>query len=152
MPCHSAMIEKPLTVTPDTPVEDVLAKMKKAKRDYAIVVDEDGILEGLFSAQILMKNLLPVSISVSGGVAKDINIRAAPGVAKRMRKVLPIAVSNVMERNLNLVRPETPTWEGINLLTAHGEPLIVVEDEHLKFLGMITANSAVQDIQKLEEG
>lgn len=145
------MIEKPLKLSPDTPVEKALAQMKKGKTSYAVVTNEDGILEGLFSAQILIKSLLPVSVPVSAGIPLDINLRAAPGVAKRLKKVLPLPVSDFMERKMNLVRPESPIWEGVNALMAYGEPLIVVEDEDLKFLGIITSASAVNDLQDMEE-
>lgn len=150
MPCHSAMIDKPVTISPDTTVDKALKKIKKAKANFAIVIDGDKNVEGVFSSQILMKNLLPVSVSVSGGVAMDVNLRAAPGVAKRMRKVLPIAVSNVMERNISIVHPDTPIWEGVNFIIARGAPLIVVENDSLKFLGVITATSLVEDIQSLD--
>ena len=150
MPCHSAMIEKPVTLTMDVTVEKALKALKKSKTPYAVIVDDDGAVEGLFSPEILMRNLLPVSVSVSGGVAVDMNIRAAPGVAKRLRKVMPLAVSNIMERKLSFIRPETPTWEGVNLMIAQGEPLIVVEAEELKFIGMITAGSILSDIEALD--
>lgn len=151
MPCHTAMIDKPLTASPDDPVEKVLANMKKKKAEYVSIVDKDGVLQGLFSFQILMKNLLPVSVAMSNGVRIDVGLKAAPGIAKRMKKVLPLPVSDIMERKMNLVRPETPTWEGINLLVSQGAPLAVVEDENMKFLGLITSVSAVEDLQKMEE-
>ena len=149
MPCQSAMIDKPLTVSIETPVEDVLKQLKKAKQTHAVIVNEEGIVEGIFSARNLIKNLLPISIAVQGHVPIDVNLQAAPGVAKRLKKALPIAVSNVMERKINVILPDTPTGEGVNMLTAQDTPLVVVEDESLKFLGLITSESMLDDLSNL---
>lgn len=151
MPCHSATITNPLTVKPDTLIEDVLAKMAKKKTDYAVIVDKDKIVQGLFSAQILMKNLLPVSVAMADGVSVNLGVRAAPGIAKRLKKVLPLPVSDIMERKLHFVRPETAIWEGINALVQYGDPLVVVEDENLRFMGLMVASAALEDLQKLDD-
>lgn len=151
MPCHSAMIDNPLTVTENEEVGVVLKKMKKAKAEYAPVLNEDGKLVGLFSYEILLKNLLPVSVAVADGVQLDVTVRAAPGIAKRLKKVYPLAVSNFMERKVNAVHPETPTWEGINFLTIHGAPLLVVDSETEKLVGLMSGHSAVEELIRLKD-
>lgn len=151
MPCHAAMVENPVSVSPDDTIEDVLALMKKKKVGSVAVVNEAQILEGLFSIPILFKNLLPVSVALAGGVQVDVSVQAAPGVAKRLNKVGPLKVSEVMQRKVNTVYPETPTWEGINLLTQHGSPLMVVADEGGQFHGIVTFDSALDEIQRLKD-
>ena len=152
MPCHAAMMDKPLTLSPDTEIEKALAELKKKKRDFAAVVDEDGVLIGLFSLYILMRNLLPVSVAVTGGIPLDIPIKAAPGIAKRLRKVYPLKVQELMERKkINTVYPQTPIWECINSILTHGSPVMVIEDDQGKFLGAITERSAFEELQRLQE-
>lgn len=151
MPCHSAMIENPLSVKSDEEVGKVLAKMKKAKARYAPVVDEDGRLAGLFSYEILLKNLLPVSVAMADGIQLDVTVRAAPGIAKRLKKVYHLPVGDFIERKINAVHPETPTWEGINFLILHGEPLVVVEAETEKLIGLINGESAIDELIRLKD-
>jgi len=152
MPCHAAVIDKPLKLSPDMKVEKALAQLKKKNVEAAIVVDENDIVQGTFSIQVLMKNLLPVSVAMSDGIQLDVTVRAAPGIAKRLKKVYPLTVGELMDRKFNAVYPETPIWEGINYLVNGVSPLVVVEGDNNKFLGMITNASALEELQRMQEG
>ena len=144
------MIEKPLKISPDTTVEQALKQLKKDKSGYAVIVNDNGTFEGILSAKILMKHLLPVSVNINDGSGVDVSVNAAPGIAKRLKKVEALPVSNFMQRKVNFILPESPTWEGISMIITKGDPLIVVQDEDLKFLGLITHASALDDLQKIE--
>ena len=153
MPCHAAIVAKALTIKADTTIEKALKAMKKAKTEYAPVVDGDGVLVGLVSYHILMKNLLPVSVNMSDGIQLDVNIPAAPGIAKRLRNSMLLETETVMERkNFPVVYPETPTWEGVNMMVQTGLPLTVIEPETQKYIGSITQTSLLDELQRLQEG
>ncbi len=151
MPCHSAMTKTSLSVSGAEEVGKVLAKMKKAKTRHACVLNEEGGVEGLFSLEILLKSLLPVSVAMSDGVQLDITVRAAPGIAKRLKKVYPLPVFDFVERKVNAIHPETPTWEGVNFLITHGAPLVVVDSETGKFMGFMTEESAFEELERLKD-
>ena len=151
MPCHAAIAEKSLTFKPDTEVEAVLKEMKKKKQDVAAIVNDKGELEGMFSLTILMKNLLPVSVAMADGVQLDVTVQAAPGIAKRLKKVYPLTIVEVMDRKYKAVYPETSIWEAIQHLVNTNEPLAVIEGENNKYLGFITADSAMDELQRLQE-
>ena len=151
MPCHSAMTKSLVTVSPEDTVEDTLALMKKKKVESVAVVNEEQEIEGVFSILVLLKNLLPVTMPLSGAVQTDISIQAAPGIAKRLRKVGPAKMNEVMERRFHMVHPETPTWQGINMLVEHGPPLMVVEAESGKLVGMINTQSALEELERLRD-
>ena len=89
MPSHAAIDDKAVTFAPDMEVEKALAELKKKKVDAAAVVGKDKVVEGVFSIPILMKNLLPVSVAMADGIQLDVTVRAAPGIAKRLKKVYP---------------------------------------------------------------
>ena len=151
MPCSAAMTEKPLVLAPETEVEAALKEMKKKKTEHAAVVNKAGVIEGVFSIGGLVRNILPVSVAVSGGIQMDVTVRAAPGIAKRLRKVYPLAVADLMDRKFPAVYPQTPIWEGINLLAGHNSPVFVVEGENNRFIGMITGASALEELQRMQE-
>ena len=148
MPCYEAILKKPVTVLPSQSVESVIQILEEHKVSAAPVVDEKGILQGVFSMKILLKNLLPVSVMMADGIQIDMKIGAAPGIVKRLAHVMPLAVSDIMDRKVTTVSPDTPLWEGVSLLTAKGGSLSVV-DEKMKFLGMITYASLVGALEKL---
>ena len=149
MPSHAAIADKHLTIPPDMEVEDALKELKKKKMAEAVVVDESGVAVGLFSLRIVMQNLLPVSVAMSDGIQLDVKVRAAPGIAKRLKKVHPLPVETLMDRKFAYIYPETPIWEAVHHLVHTSPSLIVVEAENKKFVGMITAESAMAELKRL---
>ncbi|MCB9984008.1 MAG: CBS domain-containing protein [Rhodospirillales bacterium] len=151
MPSHAAISEEFMIFSPDMEVEKALKELKKKKQDAAIVIGEDGQVEGEFSLQSVMKNLLPVSVAMADGIQLDVTVRAAPGIAKRLKKVYPLKVADLMERKIHAIAPEMPIWEAVNHLVNTCAPLWVIERESGKCLGVITAQSAMDELKRLQE-
>ncbi|MBX2833801.1 MAG: CBS domain-containing protein [Micavibrio sp.] len=153
MPCHAAIAEKTLVFSPDMNVEKALKELKKKKQRHAAVVDDTGALLGIFSFGCLLGNIMPVSVAIQDGISIDLPVRAAPGVAKRLRKLFPLTVQELMERkNITIVFPETPIWECVNRLTSSGGPAIVVDKDNGKYLGLIEELSVLEELQRMLEG
>ena len=64
MPSHAAITEQFLALPPDTEVEKALKELKKKKLESAVIINGKGQVEGTFSLQGVMKNLLPVSVAM----------------------------------------------------------------------------------------
>ncbi|MCB1682517.1 MAG: CBS domain-containing protein [Alphaproteobacteria bacterium] len=150
MPCLNAVEKKMVQISPDDEVESAINILKKSKVNAAPVVDEQGKLLGLFSFKGLMRNLVPVSVAMTDGIKMDIKVGAAPGVAKRLAKVKPLKVLEVMDRKVLTVAPTDPLWEGVSLLTNHGGPLAVV-DEQNKLLGIISYTSMLAELEAMQD-
>lgn len=149
MSCEEAMITKVVSLGPDQTVEEALAILKKNNIRAAPVLGGDGRLMGLFSFHHLLTNLLPVSVTMDDGLQNlDFVIGAAPGVSKRLRKLKPQKVGDIMDRKVIVLHPHTPIWEGIRLLVKYGSPLPVINEEDGVFLGIVTEQSAVQELEK----
>jgi len=152
MPCHSALLENVVVARPETLVEKVLTDMRKKKARLCAVVDEDGALLGYLDMQVLLKNLLPVSLSIQvPGQSAEMMVGAAPGIAKRLRKVKPVAVSNVMERKLHSVLPNTPLWEGVQLLVEFGSPVFVLDEGSENYIGAMDETTAIAELERMQD-
>jgi CBS domain-containing protein len=150
MPCHAAMMNKVTTLAPDTSVEDALKILDKHKIDTLPVVEEDGLFLGLFGRRILMKNLLPVSVAMSDGIQLDVKIPAAPGIARRLKKVMPLPIHEFADRKVPYVHPEMALWQCVSLIVQYGAPLPVLETETKKFIGLISDESALSELIRLK--
>ncbi len=147
MPCKDAMVTKVVTVGPDQSVEEVMDILSKNNIRHVPVVDKNKALVGMFGAHLLLKNLLPVSVAMEDGLQHlDFVIGAAPGMAMRLRKLMPVRVEQVMERNVVVVQPETPTWEALRLLYKYATPLPVVNEQDGRMLGLISEQSAIAEL------
>ncbi len=149
MPCYTAIVKKNITASPNDSVEKVLKDIRKSKVEACAIIDENGKFVGLFSMKILLKSLIPVSVSIADGIEIDIKVTAAPGVAKRLENSKVLPVLELMDRKPVTISPDSPIWEGVSLLTKKGGPLSVV-DSSGKFLGLITYESLVKDLENME--
>ena len=151
MPCETATLTEVFTVTPDMKVEDALAYIHE-KNVRAMPVIEDGKLVGMFSLEALMKSLLPVSVTMEEGLQKlGFVIGAGPGIAKRLKKVKLQTVADMMQKDVIVVHPSTATWEAIRLMVKYGSPIPVIEEESGNFIGIISEQSAMTDLENLLE-
>lgn len=151
MPSHAAMNDKFLTASPGDNVGDTLKAMKKAGADIVPVLDDKGAVMGVFTVDIVLENLLPVSVAMADGIQLDIQIGAAPGIAKRLNKVLPLSVGDLMNRKFNTVYPETPLWETVNQIVMNNKPVIVVDPKSGKALGVIDSQAALEELNKMKD-
>lgn len=136
-----------ITVRPDMTVAEGLSILDERKIRFAPVVDETGVMVGMFSLKQILMNLLPVSVTMEDGIENiDFIIGAAPGIAKRLVKLKASLVRDMMDRKPYVVHEGTPTWEAIRLLVRHGSPLPVVERETGKFIGIISEQQAISEL------
>ncbi|MCD8566450.1 MAG: CBS domain-containing protein [Alphaproteobacteria bacterium] len=150
MPCAAATVQNVPVLQAGQEIGDVLKLFKKHRMEHFPVVDEDGVLLGYLSQHIILKNLIPVSFTIPGG-GSAVTIGAAPGIAKRLKKIKPLKVEDLMERKFQSIYPETPIWEGVYMLVEHGSPLMVVEEKTGRFIGLINRFSALEELERLQK-
>lgn len=151
MPCHATIDQNSICVKQTETIETIVALMQERGQSIVAVENEDGVFEGVFSLQTLMKNSLPVSVAMNDGVQMDIKVPAAPGIAKRLDKVLPLPVQGFIDRQIVVIRPDTAIWQGVSLLIQHGEPLVVVDTDKQTFVGFMTFQTAYAELNRLKE-
>jgi CBS-domain-containing membrane protein len=150
MPCETAIVEDVFTVSPDMNVDEALHFIQEKEIRAVPVVDENRRMVGLLSLSVLLKNLLPVSVTMEEGLQKlDFLMGAGPGIAKRLRKIKKQTVADVMTQDAVVLHPTTPIWEAIRLLVKYGSPLPVVDEESRKLLGIISEQSALKDLHQI---
>lgn len=151
MPCHAAIISDLKIVSADTVVEDCLSLMKKNKQTVLPVLSDDEQVLGYVTFKSLLKTLLPVSVHMSAEMhSPDLIVGAAPGIAKRLKKIAPLAVREVMEHKIQKLTGETPLWKGINMIISSDEPVFVVDEDHDKYLGVMDEKSALMELERLQ--
>ncbi|MGH1455313.1 MAG: CBS domain-containing protein [Alphaproteobacteria bacterium] len=145
MPCHAAVSKNVIIISEDDTVDSVLRAMSKSKASVAIALNSGGGVDGVLSKKILLKSLIPVSVAMAGGVQIDVKVAAAPGVSKRYGNILPLPVSEVMERKPHTLLPDSPIWEGVAHLTKYSSPVLIVDDKG-KYFGAMTYDSLLSHL------
>jgi CBS domain-containing protein len=140
------------TVTPDKTVEDALAIFKEKSIRNIPVVDAEGKFLGLFGLKEVLFNLLPKAVTMEDGLANlDFVVDAAPGIAKRLRKLDFVPVSELMNKSPNVVYTDTSTIEALRIIALHGSPVPVVDEESGSFKGIISRKTLLSDLTSLLE-
>ena len=150
MPGESAMVTTVHTVRPDMNVAEALEYLQKHNIRSAPVVDDQNHMVGSLSLSVLLKSLLPVSVTMDEGLQKlDFLIGAGPGIAKRLRKVKLQTVADVMRTDPVVLHVSTPIWEVIRLLVKYGSPLPVIEEGTNTLLGIVSEQSCIEDLHNI---
>ena len=149
-PCSDSMIQGVLTLKPETSVAEALAIFEEHDIRSIPVVDDTGKLVGLFGLKHLLLGLLPASATMEDGLRRlDFVIGAAPGIAKRLKKVKQKAIGDIMDKNPMVLYQDTATWEALRVMAVHGSPISIVEEKTGNFVGMISRKSLLTSLDKL---
>jgi CBS-domain-containing membrane protein len=158
MSCKDAMVKKVATVKQSDTVEKALGLLKKeASGIVPVLDDESGMVKGVFSRRQLLKEIMPVSVGIpSSGNREGFDtpvtisgamLGAAPGLSKRLEKLLPRGVTTIAYGPFQTVRPDTPLWEGLKRIMETGESVPVIgEDGALE--GVISETSLLAALEK----
>jgi CBS domain-containing protein len=143
------ILEGAVSIGPDDNVESALAMLRKKKLFAVPVVDKTGVLVGIFGYRQILRELLPVSVATGGG---NLNIEAAPGIGRRMQRIGPGHVHEVMDRNPEVVGANAQVWEVVRLLVEFGGPLPVIDENTNRFLGVIGEYSVISALATSPSG
>lgn len=150
MPCRDAMITNLVTAKAEQKVGEILDLFSEKGFHSIAVVSNDGLFEGLITMRVLFRQLLPTAALIEGGLDNlDFMIGAAPGAAKRLKKLREKTVSEIMDTRCETLEPHTNSWEAVRVMVQHGSPVPVVEESTRKFVGMISSHTILENLQDI---
>jgi CBS domain-containing protein len=134
------MERDPVTVSPDTSVQDVVAAMREHQLPGVPVVDADGTCVGIVTeADLVLPDEdgdlhIPHYINLFGGT---VFLESLHHFEERLNKAFAANAEDMMTRNPDTVRPDTSVHEAARLVHEAGHNrLPVVEDG--KLVGVVT--------------
>jgi len=146
------MIKNPVTALQSEQVGDVLRRMREAKLRMLPVLDDDGVVVGIFSTFSILGEIVP-SYIVSG----DLNsVSYAPdlGVLRRHYDALKDSeLSDMIDKESLMIKPEESLLSVATALIGfrkHEYALVVDEQKHL--LGIISAGDILEAMHGLLSG
>lgn len=151
-PCTRAMMTNVTTIRPDQTVEEALTIFKEKNIRNIPVVDADGQFAGMFGLHQVILSVLPKSVTMQDGLESlTFVVDAAPGIAKRLAKIHPMKISEVMSTDVEVAHCETPTIEALRIIATKGSPVAVLERGTNKFKGMISRKTLLDDMYSILE-
>jgi len=139
-----------ITVSCDDTVETALHLIDDKKIRAVPVVDGDGVFKGMFSAHEIIKSLVP-SYMTQGIQTLDFATGASSVLSSRLKKMYPSRVGDhVSCDDCVKITTNTQTWEALRMLTKYGSPLPVVDSNTGQLKGLISEQSAIQALLRME--
>jgi len=146
------MVTDVTTIKPDCTVEQALAIFKEKSIRNVPVVDADGTFLGLFGLHQVLTALLPKSVTMKHGLENlSFVVDAAPGIAKRLKKLHGVPVSEIMNKKPSITHKETATIESLRIMAMEGSPVVVTDKDNGKFEGIISRKTLLDDLYVLLE-
>ena len=143
-------ITKVITVSENDTVEQALRLLDEKQVRAAPVIDENGVFKGMFSTHEVIKSLVP-SYMTQGIQSLDFATGASTVLASRLKKMFRTRVGNhVVEDDCVKITDNTNTWEALRMLTRYGSPIPVVDRDTKKLIGLISEQSAIEALLKME--
>lgn len=137
------------TVSDNDTVERALEIINNKKLRSAPVVDSQGVFKGMFSAQEIIKNLVPSYIA-DGMQSLDFAAGFSPILASRLKAMYPSRVGDhVSSEDSCKIYSKTHTWEALRMLTKYGSPLPIVDQQGF-FKGLISEQSAIEALLNMD--
>jgi len=135
------MDSSPATVHPDTPVEEVVALLRRHELPGVPVVDADGRCVGIVSeADLVLPDdqgdlHIPHYINLFGGT---VFLESLGRFEQRLRKAFASTAADMMTRDPESVAPDTTVKEAALLIHESGHNRLPVVDEDGRLVGVVT--------------
>jgi len=134
------MDPNPVTVSPDTSVEDVVAALREHELPGLPVVDADGKLVGIVTEtdMVLQDDQgdlhIPHYVNLFGGT---VFLESLHGYEDRLRKAFASSAADMMTRKPDAVGPDTSVKEAARLIheTGHNRLPVIVDG---RLVGVVT--------------
>jgi CBS domain-containing protein len=150
MSIEGCIIRNVVFVRPEDKVEAALALIQKHNIRATPVVDTDGQYVGMFSIHQIIKSLLPRSATMDHSLdTLDFMPDFMPELLKKFIDIQLLRISDVMDTTVQPMTGKLPHVEGILKLYRHGSPIPVVEKGTKKFIGILTEQAIIEELQKL---
>ena len=132
VPVQEIMDADPATVTPDTPVEDVVRLLAQSELPGVPVVDSDGACVGIVTeADLVIADEqgdlhLPHYIQLFGGI---VFLEPLRHFEERLRKAFAAKVNDMMTREPTTVGPHTSARDAARIVSESGHNRLPVVDD-----------------------
>ena len=152
MSCRTAMIamDHVVTAKSDMRVSDIAHMLENKKLRAVPVLNENDALVGMFSTRVLLRNILPASVTMEDGLQRLSFGHGAEGsLARALVDVMDDPIVDHIEKKPIVLHADTAMWEVVRLLVEHGSPLAVVEEGTNKLIGLMSDQSILEALNKL---
>ncbi len=138
------------TISCEETVETALRLIDEKQIRAIPVVDANNVFKGMFSAHEVIKELVPSYLS-EGLASLDFAAGASSYLSLRMKKMYPSRVGDHVSADATVkIAPDTRTWEALRMLTKYGSPLPIVDGSTGELKGLISEQSALEALLKME--
>lgn len=151
MSCSTAMIamDHVVTAKSDMRVSDIAHMLENKKLRAVPVLDEKNVLLGMFSTRVLLRNILPTSVTMEHGLQHlGFGHGGEGSLAKALVDVMDDPIIDHIDQEPVVLHSDTAMWEIVRLLVEHGSPLAVVERDTNKLVGLVSDQSILESLNK----
>ncbi|MCH9647556.1 MAG: CBS domain-containing protein [Deltaproteobacteria bacterium] len=142
MNVRTAMLESPVTTTPEETFPELLNRLLGSRQATAAVLDPEGRLVGLVGIHDVLRKIVPHYVDID---FKLMEVMHENYLVERMAGLKDTRVADFMTRKLDTVAPDDTLIKAAGIIVERcRKTLPVIEDG--KFLGMVTRRSILETV------
>ena len=142
---HSAMVNNPLTVSPETSLVEFVDLVLGSNQTTAAVLGDDGELLGMIAVGDILRAIVPHYLNME---AKLVDMMHEGHFDEKFAKFENVSVREVMLTKIDSLAPDDAVIKAVALFARKRRKSIpVVQDG--KFIGMLTRRSLLRTVRHL---
>ncbi len=138
----NAMLQDPVTTTPEETFPHLLKRLLGSRQATAAVLGPDRQLVGVVGIHDVMRKILPYYVELDEKLAE---VMHQGYLRERMARLTDTQVKDFMSRDLDTVAPDDTLIKTVGIIVEKGRKTLPVVDGD-KFVGMITRRSILERV------
>lgn len=146
MDCQKVMAKIRETLRADEPLGTAIDFMTKSHMGLIPVVEEDGAFAGLLGGEMLMKSLIPKTLTIARGGPEHLAFfhESKEEMRERMDDVRGRTIRSVLDPRIKSVKPKDPLINALQILAGGQNVVPVVDPDSHELLGAISFFSVLK--------
>ena len=140
---RDALISNPVTVSPDEPFAELVAKILASPQAKAAVLDSVGRVVGVVGVHDVLRKIVPHYLDLD---EKLMEVMHEGYAEERLLRLTDLTAKDLMTDDVDCVTPDDTLIKAVSLIVEKRRKSLPVIDDKRRFLGMVTRRSILQRV------
>lgn len=140
---RDALIPNPVTVSPDEPFAELVAKLLASPQAKAAVLDAENRVVGVVGVHDVLRKIVPHYLDLD---QKLMEVMHEGYAEERLLRLTDVVARDLMTAKVDCVSPDDTMIKAVSLIVEKRRKSLPVIDDKGRFIGIVTRRGILQRI------